>query len=64
MEDDLTHRVTITIIGKYMHGEKEHASVSINGDGGIEHMFDAFKVALLAAGYPMVVVNKLDELDF
>lgn len=63
MIDEFTHKVEITISGKYPHGSKQHASVSICGDGGLDHMIEAFKAALVAAGFAMDTVKKLDELD-
>lgn len=59
----LTHKVEITIIGNYLHGARQHASVSISGDGSIDHMIEAFKAALVAAGFAMDTARKLDELD-
>lgn len=49
--DELTHSVTVTVNGKYPHGEKQHASVTMSGDGGLEHMISAFRAALVAAGF-------------
>jgi hypothetical protein len=49
--DELTHKVEITISGNYPHGTKQHSSVSISGDGGLDHMIEAFKAALIAAGF-------------
>lgn len=61
--DELTHKIEITISGNYQHGSKQHASVSISGDGGLDHMIEAFKAALIAAGFSMDTAKKLDELD-
>jgi len=49
--DELSHTITIIISGNYPHGQKQHASVTINGDGGIDHMVDVFSAALVAAGF-------------
>lgn len=49
--DNLTHKVEIIVTGNYSHGPKTHASVTVGGDGGIDHMLSAFKAALIAAGY-------------
>lgn len=61
--DELTHKVDVTISGNYPHGYKQHASISISGDGSLDHMMEAFKAALLAAGFAMDTAKKLDELD-
>ena len=58
-----THKVDITISGNYTHGTRQHASVSIIGDGGLYHMIEAFKAALIAAGFSTDTAKKLDELD-
>lgn len=57
--DDLTHTIEITIHGNYPHGVKQHSSVSISGDGGIDHMIDAFKAALIAAGFTDKTVQRI-----
>lgn len=61
--NELTHKVEITISGNYPHGARQHASVSVSGDGGLDHMIEAFKAALIAAGFAMDTAKKLDELD-
>lgn len=61
--DDLTHTIEITITGNYPHGGKQHASVSLSGDGGLDHMIEAFKASLIAGGFSMETAKKLDELD-
>ena len=58
-----THKITITIDGKYPHGDKQHATISISGNGDLDHMLEAFKSALLAAGFSLDVVRKLDEME-
>ena len=63
MNEDMTHTVTITVSGNYPHGQKQHASVTINGDGGLDHMIEAFKAALVAAGFALDTAKKLDEID-
>lgn len=60
---EYTHKVEITVSGKYQHGTNQYASISIGGDGGLEHMIYAFKSILIAAGFSMDLVKKLDELD-
>ena len=61
--EDMTHKVEITISGNYPHGNKEHASVSITGDGSLDHMLEAFKASLIAAGFSIHVAKALDGLD-
>ena len=63
MNDDMTHTVTITVTGNYPHGAKQHASVSMSGDGGLDHMIEAFKASLVAAGFSMATAAKLDGLE-
>lgn len=58
-----THKIEITISGNYPHGSKQHAMVSLSGDGGLDHMIEAFKAALVAAGFSMDTAKKLDEID-
>lgn len=57
--DDLTHTIVITISGNYPHGTKTHASVTMSGDGGVEHMLDAYRTALVAAGFSPAKAQKL-----
>lgn len=59
MMDELTHTVTITVTGNYPHGGKQHASVTMAGDGGLEHMLDIFRAALVAAGFSTKTVESL-----
>lgn len=61
--DELTHSVQITITGNYTHGPKQHASVQLSGDGGLDHMIEAFKAALVAAGFGMGTAASLDRID-
>lgn len=46
-----THTVTITVEHRSHHAGPDSASVTITGDGSIEHMLDAFQAALVAAGF-------------
>jgi len=46
-----SHKITITITGTYPHGQNQHVSVTIDGDGGIEHMPSSFRAAMVAAGF-------------
>jgi hypothetical protein len=59
MNDDFTHTVSITVSGNYAHGPKTHSSVIVSGDGGIDHMLDAFKAILVASGYSADTANRL-----
>lgn len=61
MTDDLTHTITITIDGNYPHGSKQHAQVIMSGDGGLQHMIEAFKASLMAAGFGYETVRQFDE---
>lgn len=63
MNEDMTHTVTITVSGNYPHGQKQHASITINGDGGLDHMIEAFKAALVASGFALDTAAKLDLVD-
>lgn len=46
-----THTITVTIEGRYPHGKTQRASVSVDGDGTLDHMVDTFQAAIVAAGY-------------
>lgn len=60
----LTHRVTITVTGRYAHGrEQEHATVTLAGDGSLDHMLDAYRAALVAAGYSPDTARRLEVCD-
>lgn len=61
MTDDLTHTVTITIDGNYPHGAKQHAQVIMAGNGDLQHMIEAFKASLMAAGFGYETVRKFNE---
>lgn len=51
-EDTLSHRITVAVAGRYLHGkEQEHATVTVSGDGSLEHAIDTFKAALVAMGF-------------
>ena len=60
MTDDLTHTVTVTVTGNYAHGPKQHATVMMAGAGDVEHMLDAFRAAMVAAGFSTALAAKLD----
>lgn len=50
MPDD-THTVTVTVAHRTPHTGQGSASVTITGDGSLDHMLDAFQAALVAAGF-------------
>jgi hypothetical protein len=55
-----THSVTVIVCGNYPHGQKQHAKVEIAGDGSLDHVIDAFRAALVAAGFSVGVAQQLD----
>lgn len=61
--DELTHSIEITIAGNYQHGQKQHVKVQMSGDGGLDHMLEAFKAALVAAGFSLETAASLDRID-
>jgi len=64
--EDLTHAVTVTVFGLYDRGPEEHVSVTIRGDGGLTHMVDAFRAALIAVGFSPAQVDdccQVSDLD-
>ena len=48
---DQSHKVSIIITGTYPHGQNQHISVVINGDGTVSHMLSSFRAAMVAAGF-------------
>lgn len=61
--DEFTHTIEIAVSGNYAEGPMLHFRISLNGDGGPEHLFDAFKLAVIAAGFGADVVKKIEEID-
>jgi hypothetical protein len=59
--DDLTHTVEITIIQRYPPDGDQKARIVIDGHGALEYdtIVEAFKAALMAAGFAEVVADKL-----
>lgn len=51
MSEPFTHKITITVEGNYLHGEKTHALVSATGAGSLDHMLEVFRASLVAGGY-------------
>ena len=59
-----THSITIQIVERYPHGKQaEQAAVTLHGDGGLEWYVDAFRTALVAAGFAMDTAKRLDVSD-
>ena len=64
MDDTPTHRITVTVVGRYMHGkEAEHASVTVAGDGSLDHAIDTFRAALVAMGFSPETATRLTVLE-
>ncbi len=63
MNEELTHTVAVAVTGRYQHGDRQHCEVRMSGDGGIEHMLDAFRAALVAAGFSPRIAEHLDISD-
>lgn len=56
----MTHTIEIKVSAEYQHSkDKEESIVKITGDGGIEHMLDAFKASLVAAGFSIEFARHL-----
>jgi hypothetical protein len=59
-DDTLSHRITVTVAGRYLHGkEQEQATVTIAGDGSIDHALETFRAALVAMGFSPAVAGRL-----
>lgn len=58
--DELTHTIEMMINGPH---EKQRTHVSTSGDGGLAHMLEVFKAALIASGFTLDTVRKFEELD-
>jgi hypothetical protein len=55
-----THSVTVIVKARYPHNrEHQQASVTVDGDGDIEHMLDTFRAALVAAGFSATQADRL-----
>lgn len=61
--DELTHSVEITITGNYQHGQKQYVKVQMAGDGSLDHMIEAFKSSLVAAGFSLKTAASLDRIE-
>lgn len=58
-----THVVSVTIKGRDPHGPQEHSGVTVEGDGSIDHILQAFAAALVAAGFATDTAAKLVTLE-
>lgn len=58
--DELTHTIEMMINGPH---EKQRTHVATSGDGGLAHMLEVFKAALIASGFTLDTVRKFEELD-
>lgn len=61
--DELSHKVSITIEGRYTHGFEKHAHIEIYGDGELDHMLAAFRAALVSTGVAMETINSVRICD-
>lgn len=60
MDDRPTHKIIMTVEGNYVHGQEEHASVTVSGDGSLDQYVEAFKAFLVASGFAMDTAKKFD----
>ncbi len=58
-DHDLTHSITVTVTGLYQHGVQQHATLTMAGDGSLDHALDTFKAALVAMGFSAALAEKL-----
>lgn len=58
-----THTITVTVVGRNMHGEDERSSVEIAGDGSLDHHLQAYVAALVASGFATDTAAKLLTLE-
>ena len=54
-----THNITITATARYPHGQTTSTSVSIDGEGDIDHFITALQAALVGAGYLPETVGRI-----
>lgn len=59
MKDELTHKVVIEVYADYPSGEKMQSIVGVYGDGGIDHMLDAFRASLVASSFSADTASRL-----
>ena len=59
-DDTPTHRLTVTMTARYIDGkEQESATVTVAGDGSLDHVIDTFQAALLAMGFAPETAGEL-----
>ena len=59
MDERPTHAITITVASNYQHGPAPVATLTMHGDGSIDHFCDAFQAALVAAGFTTATAGTL-----
>ena len=57
----MSHTISIVTEFKYWHSDpKSHMySIEVSGDGDIDHYLQAFRTALLAAGFTTDLIDRL-----
>jgi len=60
-----THIITVHTDYKYLHADPKRRmySVEVSGDGDIDHYLQAFRTALVAAGFDLETAARLDIKD-
>jgi hypothetical protein len=58
----MTHTIEVSISADYPDGVRHRSSVSVSGDGSLDHAIDTFRAALVAAGFAASVAERLDVL--
>ena len=59
MTDTPSHSITITVTGRYAHGDATHCNVRVDGEGDLEHFVQAFQTVLVAAGFAAQTAGSL-----
>lgn len=59
-----THSITMAVKGRYPHGDAQHASVTVEGEGDLDHYIQAFAALLVAAGYSSETAAKFIAVEF
>lgn len=54
-----SHVITIEVTGKNQHGPAEKASVTVEGDGKLQHAVHTFAAFLTAAGFGQDTVRRV-----
>lgn len=56
----MSHKITVTVKAFYAHsGKREVQTVSIDGDGDIDHFLTAYQAGLVAAGFATGLAERL-----